>query len=259
MTGASTSGTDLPGRYVPGPYLVADAAVCGSRGVLAVVEAALAGGVRIIQLRSKAASARELYELTAAASRLTAGRATLLVNDQLDVALAARAAGLPVDGAHLGQDDVPAGPARAALGPTAVLGLTANTPAHLDAVAALPAGTVDYLGVGVIRPTDTKPDHPAPLGVAGFGRFAADAARLGLPCVAIGGITVNDTAALHAAGASGLAVVSAICAAPDPRLAAEAFTQAWAAAADGTPPGAGDPPEAGASGQGGAGRTGGVA
>lgn len=89
---------------------------------------------------------------------------------------------------------------------------------------ALPSGTVDYLGVGVIRPTATKPDHPAPLGLDGF---AALAAATPLPCVAIGGITVADAAPLRRAGAAGLAVVSALCTAEDPAAAARRFRTEW--------------------------------
>ena len=84
--------------------------------------------------------------------------------------------------------------ASSTLGPDALIGLTANTPAHLEAVRALPAGTVDYLGVGVIRPTSTKPDHPAPLGIDGFARRRRASP---LPCVAIGGVGVDDVAALR--------------------------------------------------------------
>jgi thiamine-phosphate diphosphorylase len=208
-------------------YLVTDAALSGDRGVLEVVRAAVAGGVTAVQLRDKAASARSLYELAVAAAAVVDGRALLLVDDRVDVALAARAAGARVDGVHVGQSDLPAEQVRALLGADAVVGLTANTPEHLDAVRRMPSGTVDYLGVGVIRPTSTKPDHPAPLGVDGF---AAIAAAAGLPCVAIGGVKLADTAALKAAGAAGLAVVSAICAAPDPEQAARELNLAWRSA-----------------------------
>ncbi|HEY0246947.1 MAG TPA: thiamine phosphate synthase [Gryllotalpicola sp.] len=209
-------------------YLVTDAAACGPRGVLDVVRAAVAGGVTAVQLREKTASARELFELTRRAAALIDGRALLLVDDRVDVALAARQAGARVDGVHIGQSDLPATAVRRMLGGDAVIGLTANTPRHLAELAALPAGTVDYLGVGVIRPTATKPDHPAPLGVAGFAALASAAP---LPCVAIGGVTRADTTALRAAGAAGLAVVSAICAAPDPERAARELATAWREAA----------------------------
>lgn len=206
-------------------YLVTDAALCGARGVASVVADAVAGGVRTVQLRDKSATdavlLRQLEELAAAID----GRATLLVNDRLDVALAARERGLPVDGVHLGQGDAAVLRARDLLGPDAIVGLTSNAPAHVEAVERMPRGAVDYLGVGVIRPTATKADHPPVLGVDGFARLAA---TTGLPCVAIGGIGLAEVAALRSAGAAGVAVVSALCAAADPRAAAREFAAAWA-------------------------------
>ncbi|WP_395245466.1 bifunctional hydroxymethylpyrimidine kinase/phosphomethylpyrimidine kinase [Agromyces sp. MMS24-K17] len=207
--------------------LVTDAALCGDRGVAAVVAEAVAGGVRTVQLRDKDASDADVLRQLAELAEAIDGRAALLVNDRLDVAVAARARGIRVDGVHLGQGDASPVAARAALGPDAIVGLTANTPAHLAEVARMPRGTVDHLGVGVIRPTTTKPDHPPALGVDGFARLAAAAE---LPCVAIGGIRVTDVAPLVEAGAAGVAVVSAICAAPDPQAVSVSFAAAWAGA-----------------------------
>ncbi|KRC61071.1 thiamine-phosphate diphosphorylase [Agromyces sp. Root81] len=208
-------------------YLVTDAALCGERGVASVVAAAVDGGVRVVQLRDKVDSTSNLLRLLEELATAIDGRAVLLVNDRLDLAIAARASGLPVDGVHLGQGDAAAAIARDRLGPDAVVGLTANASAHLEALRRMPRGTVDYLGVGVIRPTSTKPDHPPALGIDGFARFAAEAE---LPCVAIGGITLSDVAPLREAGAAGVALVSAICTADDPRAAARELTDRWEAA-----------------------------
>ena len=205
-------------------YLVTDPGLCGDRGVVETVRQAVDGGVRIVQLRDKAATDAETTALLIELSRVIDGRALLVVNDRLDAAVAARAAGARVDGVHLGQGDASVLRARAELGPDAIIGLTANSAEHLDAVRALPAGTVDYLGVGVIRPTATKPDHPPALGVDGFRAFAA---KSPLPCVAIGGVGLDDVAALRDAGAAGVAVVSAICAADDPAEAARRLRQRW--------------------------------
>ncbi|OZB80831.1 thiamine phosphate synthase, partial [Microbacterium sp. 13-71-7] len=207
-------------------YLVTDPALSGARGIAAVVDAAVSGGVRFVQLRDKDADDAAIVEQLVALSAVIAGRARLVVDDRLDAVVEARRRGARVDGIHLGQSDASPLVARAVLGPDAIVGLTAHTPAHLDAVRALPSGTVDYLGVGVIHPTSTKPDHPAPLAVAGFAAFAAASP---LPCVAIGGIERTDVAALRAAGAAGVAVVSALCAAPDPRIAARKLLRAWGA------------------------------
>lgn len=209
-------------------YLVTDRSLCGARGVVATVREAVAGGVRIVQLRDKQATDEETVVQLLALSAAIDGRALFVVNDRLDAAVEARRRGARVDGVHLGQADASVLRARKLLGPEALIGLTANTSAHLDEVVALPPGTVDYLGVGVIRPTRTKPDHPAPLGVDGFAAFVA---RSPLPCVAIGGVDLEDTAALREAGASGIAVVSALCAAEDPRAAAAAFRRHWFARA----------------------------
>ncbi|MGI9822249.1 thiamine phosphate synthase [Agromyces sp. Marseille-Q5079] len=206
--------------------LVTDAALCGPRGVAAVVADAVDGGVRVVQLRDKAATHDDLLRQLEALAIAIDGRAALLLNDRVDVAAAARARGLPVDGVHLGQGDTAASVARELLGDDAVVGLTANAREHLEALRRMPRRDVDYLGVGVIRPTTTKPDHPPALGIDGFARFAAEAE---LPCVAIGGITLADVAALRDAGAAGVAVVSALCAAPSPRDAAAEFAAAWGA------------------------------
>jgi hydroxymethylpyrimidine kinase/phosphomethylpyrimidine kinase/thiamine-phosphate diphosphorylase len=220
-------------------YLVTDPALCGERGVPTVVAAAVAGGATAVQIRDKHASAAELLAtVTAAADAIDAhaaarpddDRPLLLVDDRVDVVLAALARGVRVDGVHVGQSDVPADLVRGMLDTASpdrrlVVGLTANTPAHVEAVRALPAGTVDYLGVGVIRPTSTKPDHPAPLGHDGFGIIAGLSP---VPCVAIGGVDVGDVDAIAAAGGAGTAVVSAICAAEDPEAAARELVAAWA-------------------------------
>ncbi|MBT2475178.1 thiamine phosphate synthase, partial [Microbacterium sp. ISL-103] len=211
-------------------YLVTDPELCGDRGVIETVRQAVDGGVRIVQLRDKTATDAETTAQLVELSRVIDGRAALVVNDRLDAAVAARAQGARIDGVHLGQGDESVLRAREALGPDSIIGLTANNPEHLAVVHALPPGTVDYLGVGVIRPTSTKPDHPPALGIEGFRALIASAA---LPCVAIGGVGIDDTERLRAAGAAGLAVVSALCAAADPAQEAAAFVRRWRAS--GTP------------------------
>lgn len=211
-----------------GIYLVTDGALCGPRGVVETVRAAVEGGVGAVQLRDKTSETSVQLRQVERLAEVIAGRAQLLVNDRLDVVLAARRRGIPVDGVHLGQGDAGASAAREALGADAVVGITANTRQHLAELAELDAGTVDYLGVGVIRPTSTKSDHPPALGVDGFARLAT---ATQVPCVAIGGIRVPDVPGLRRAGAAGVAVVSAICAATDPAAAAGTLVRAWAASA----------------------------
>jgi thiamine-phosphate diphosphorylase len=210
------------GELDPSLMLVTDAASCGGRGVIATVEAGVDGGVTAVQVREKEGDAAATLGLVLAVADVCHERAAVLVNDRVDVFLAARQLGAPVTGVHVGQRDLPVEPVRALVGPDAVVGLTADTPAHLDAVRALPEGTVDYLGVGAIRASVTKPDHPRPLGVVGFGEVCA-ASRL--PCVAIGGVVADDVGPVLAAGGVGVAVASAICGASDPAGAARRFSK----------------------------------
>lgn len=208
-----------------GAYLVANTASCTPRSTLEVVEGAVAGGIQWIQLRAKEETAREFFELACAAAKLTEGKARLLINDRIDVYLAARAAGAAVDGIHIGQKDVPVRLARQIIG-EGIIGLSASTDEQL-AQANSDAGAIDYLGVGAIRATPTKKDHPAPLGLAGFARATT---FTGLPCVAIGALTADDAGAVRAGGGAGMAVVRAICNAEDPQSASAQLRAAWEAA-----------------------------
>jgi thiamine-phosphate diphosphorylase len=205
-------------------HLVTDHRVPFSR-LRDIVDEAVDAGVTVVQLRDKVATGGELYARALDLADVIAGRCAFVVDDRLDIVLAARANGARVDGIHLGQSDLPVDIARTLLGPDALVGWTANTPAHLAAAAAFPDGTLDYLGVGVIRATATKPDHPRPLGVDGFAELAASTV---LPCVAIGGIDVDDVGPLRRAGAAGVAVVSAVCAADDPGAVVRALRAATA-------------------------------
>ena len=151
------------------------------------------------------------------------GRAALLVDERVDVAIAARVRGIPVGGVHLEHGVSAASDARELLGDDAIIGLDVHTAAHLAELRRMPRRDVDYLGVGVIRPMATG-DQPAALGVRGFARFAAEAE---LPCVAIGDITLADVRPLRDAGAAGIALESALCSAPDPRSVAAEFAAEW--------------------------------
>lgn len=203
--------------------LVTDTAQCGSRGVVRTVREAVAGGVTVVQVRDKTASTRDLLALVEAVTGAS-GDAAVLVDDRVDVYLAARSRGCAVAGVHVGQDDLPVDVVRDLVGPDAVVGLTAHRPEHLATVAALPAGTVDYLGVGTLRATSSKADHPPPLGIEGM---AAVFAATPLPCVAIGGVGPADVDPLRDAGAAGIAVVSEICRSARPGSAAASLREEW--------------------------------
>ncbi|WHZ10826.1 MAG: Thiamin-phosphate pyrophosphorylase [Burkholderiaceae bacterium] len=194
---------------VAGLHLVTDSALCGARGVEAVVLAAVRGGARVVQLREKELATRAFVERARALKALLAPLGVpLVINDRLDVALACAA-----DGLHVGQDDLAPQDVRRWM-PNALLGLSIERLDQLDAAERLP---VDYYGAGPVFATPTKPDAAAPMGLDGLRLLRAGTAR---PLVAIGGITETNAAAVIAAGAQGLAVVSALCAAPDPEAAA---------------------------------------
>lgn len=213
-----------------GVYLVTDRAQCEAAGRSVAETAALAaaGGATVVQLREKDASAAEFLQTVRETAAVLPAEVALLVNDRVDVYLAARAEGVRVDGVHLGQSDLPVADVRRLVGDDAVIGLSASTPAELRE--AERSGAVDYLGIGALHPTATKRDAPPALGLDAF---AALAAATPLPAVAIGGVTVDDLPALRTAGAAGAAVVSAVCRADDPRAAAAELAAAWSGAGAG--------------------------
>lgn len=208
-------------------YLVTDSAIAARAGhdLADVVRAATAQGATTVQVREKDAPAGQFLDTVVRVAAAVPGHVTVLVNDRVDVFLAARAAGAPVAGVHVGQSDLPPTVVRRLIGEDAVLGLSASTPGQLAAAAA--SGVVDYVGIGALRTTATKRDAPAPLGHDAFARLVAMSP---LPAVAIGGVTVADLRALRRVGAAGAAVVSAVCGADDPGVAAAELRAAWDAA-----------------------------
>ena len=208
------------GRIDYSLYLVTDRALARGRPLADVVRAAVGGGVTCVQLREKEASAREF---AAAARELLALLrplgVPLIVNDRIDVALAAGA-----DGVHVGQQDLSVADARRLGPPGWIVGVSAESVA--DAARAERDGA-DYVGASPVFATPTKADHAPPLGLAGLRALRA---ATKLPLVAIGGLHVGNARETIRAGADGLAVVSAIVAADDPRAAAAELRREIAAA-----------------------------
>ncbi|MFD0980957.1 thiamine phosphate synthase [Tropicimonas aquimaris] len=197
-------------------YLVLDPDLCGATGMVETARAAVAGGVRTVQLRHKVATTAERIALCRELQAALAGSgAHLVVNDDVEAAVA-----LGADGLHVGQGDLAPAAARAAIGPDMVLGLSVETEAHVRAVDPV---LVDYLGAGPVFGTATKPDHAEPIGFDGLARMVALSA---VPAVAIGGLEARHAAEVLRAGAAGLAVVSAICGKPDPKDAARGLLAA---------------------------------
>ncbi|HEY0019235.1 MAG TPA: thiamine phosphate synthase [Longimicrobium sp.] len=187
---------------------------CGAgRDVAGVVRAALRGGAPAIQLRMKDASAREMAEMARALLVHTgAAGALLFINDRVDVALAVEA-----DGAHVGQDDLPVAAARRIVPPGFLLGVSAET---AELALAAQADGADYVGAGPVYATGSKADAGDAVGV---GRIAEVAAAVRIPVVGIGGITIANAPPVIAAGAAGIAVISAVMRAEDPEAAVRAL------------------------------------
>lgn len=189
---------------VSGLYVITTSVPHMGRSHLDIAEAAVAGGAQVIQLREKNETgnilemARRLRELTRRAG------IKFIVNDRVDVALAAEA-----DGAHLGQEDVSFSAARRVLGNQRIIGISATS--IEEAVEAERQGA-DYLGVGPIFPTPSKSDAAEPMGC---GLLAEIRRRVKIPLVAIGGITADNLEEVLSAGADSVAVISAVAAAPD--------------------------------------------
>jgi len=190
--------------------------VCGAQPD-AFLHAALRGGVDIIQLRMKDADDKRIM---AAARRFrsacTAHDALFILNDRPDLVEETDA-----DGVHVGQDDTPVGRARELVGPRRIVGLSTHAPEQIDVAA---ASACDYIGVGPVHETPTKPGQP-PVGT-GLVRYAASHTEL--PFFAIGGVALSNVAAIHAAGAVRVAVVRALTEASDPQLVARKLREAVA-------------------------------
>lgn len=185
------------------------------RHTVETAAAAAAAGAGMIQVRAKGLGTAELLELVTAVAEAVHGAAPgsrVIVDDRADVAFAARYAGAPVAGVHLGWDDLPVDAARAMLGPDAVIGMTTGTMDLVQGAQKL-AGKLDYIGCGPFRPTPTKSSGRTPLGVDGYPPLVA---ATELPMVAIGDVKPSDAESLAGTGVAGLALVRAIMAAEDP-------------------------------------------
>ncbi|MEI8144302.1 MAG: thiamine phosphate synthase [Alphaproteobacteria bacterium] len=196
-------------------YVIVDPSQAAGRSLAELARLAARGGATLIQLRDKESSTRQLVESARAIHAALAGTGVpLLINDRIDVALAAS-----VEGVHIGQDDMSVADARRLLGPGAIIGLTIKSKAEAEAA---PVELLDYVCVGGVFATTSKETRQAPIGVDGFAAiaqvFRARAPKL--PVGAIAGITVETAPSLSAAGAAGVAVISAVTRAADPAQAA---------------------------------------
>ncbi|HKT28538.1 thiamine phosphate synthase [Dyella sp.] len=191
-------------------YLVLDPDLCRQHSMVETAREAVAGGVTIVQVRHKHASTAERVALARSVKEALRDTAALIVmNDDIEAAVQAE-----VDAVHIGQRDMSPALARERIGADMLLGLSVNSESVARAV---DPRVVDYAGIGPVFATPTKPDHEQPIGFAGLARIVA---ACPVPTVAIGGLKRQHVSEVFAAGAHGLAVVSAICGTPDPRQSA---------------------------------------
>jgi thiamine-phosphate pyrophosphorylase len=179
-----------------------------TKGLVDRARAAVRGGATMVQLRLKAADARTLTEIGRAL--VAALEVPVVINDRADVALACGAAGV-----HLGADDIPVEALRRVVPAGFIIGASAGNDAELEAAAG-----ADYVGIGAVFETASKADAGAAIGIAEFARLAG---RAPMPAVAVGGITADNAPLVRAAGAAGIAVISAVFGARDPEAAARAL------------------------------------
>jgi len=191
-------------------YLVTDRRLAAGRDLECLVRDAVAGGVTMVQLREKDIDTREFVELALRLKAALQGSGVpLIINDRIDVALAAGA-----DGVHIGQSDMPYDIARRLLGPDRIIGLSIETLGQLEEANGL---DVDYVAASPVFATPTKTDTASPWGLDGLRNFVQTSRH---PVVGIGGMNAATARDVFATGVDGIAVVSAIISAEDPRRAA---------------------------------------
>lgn len=217
-------------------YLVIGPENTLGRPVADVISQALKAGFTCVQIRSKECSARDLIRYTAEAADAiaAAGKSSsvaLLVDDRLDVVLAAREAGVKVNGIHVGQTDIPVEVCRKLLGPDAIVGLSARADEMLEYVKTADMSLVDYLGVGPLHETPTKTDCGLSADGTIITKSIDDLKELAeaspVPIVVGGGVKLADIPLVKSTGVDGFFVVSAVCGAENPEAAARELVEAW--------------------------------
>lgn len=196
-------------------YLVTDRGLAGERSIEDIVKEAVEGGVTMVQLREKDIATRDFIALALRLKDvLKPYGVPLIINDRVDVALASGA-----EGVHIGQSDMPYAIARKLLGPSKIIGLSVENFEHIEEANSL---DVDYIGVSPVFATPTKTDTAEPFGLDGLRK----AVRMSVhPTVAIGGMNERTAADVMACGTDGIAVVSAIVCAPDPKESSKNLLQ----------------------------------
>ena len=217
-------------------YLVVGRENTNCRPVAEIVDAAVKAGFTTVQIRSKEESALELIEDCKNAAEVikSLGKSEtvcLLVDDRLDVVLAAREMGIKVDGIHVGQTDIPVSVCRKYLGKDSVIGLSAPTKDLIDYVKNYDVSEIDYFGAGPVHETSTKPDcgmdENGRVITKTFDELSKLAKASPVPVVVGGGVKLSDIAPLKKTGVAGFFVVSAVAGAENPYEAAKDLADAW--------------------------------
>lgn len=217
-------------------YLVVGPENTKGRPVTTIIKDAIESGFTCVQIRSKVASAKEMIQLTRQAADVIAqagksDEVALLVDDRLDVVLAARKQGIKVDGIHVGQSDIPVDVCREYLGDDSIVGLSARTDELFEYIKTADVSQIDYFGVGPLHETKTKPDCGIDRGGKVITRSFADIAKIAqlspIPVVVGGGVKIGDIPQLTQTGVDGFFVVSAVSEADNPKQEATNLVTAW--------------------------------
>jgi thiamine-phosphate pyrophosphorylase len=217
-------------------YLVIGPENTKGRPVGGIIRAAITAGFTCIQIRSKVASAIELIELTRQAAAIIdslgkSDQVALLVNDRLDVILAARKLGIKADGIHVGQTDIPVDVCREYLGEDSIVGLSARTDELLEYIKTVDVRPIDYFGAGPLHKTMTKPncglDSTGTVITRSFAELTELRKLSPIPVVVGGGVKFIDIPPLAKTQVAGFFVVSAVSEADHPEIAAAELVKAW--------------------------------
>lgn len=227
---------DISAYFVVGPENTK------GRPVASIIKDVVEAGFTCIQIRSKVVSAKEMIQLTRQASEVIArlGKSeevALLVDDRLDVVLAARKEGIKVDGIHVGQTDIPVEVCREYLGDGSIIGLSARTNEMLEYIKMADISQIDYFGVGPLHETMTKPDCGRDIDGKVITRSYEEIEKLvtlsKIPIVVGGGVKLEHLVPLAKTKAAGFFVVSAVSEAENPKRAAKELVNTWKAAVEG--------------------------
>lgn len=192
-------------------YLVTDSSLTKTKSLEYIVEQAVLGGVTMVQLREKQASTKDFYNTAISLKKcLSSYNIPLIINDRIDIALACDA-----DGIHIGQDDMPCDIARELIGPNKIIGLSVDS---IEDVIAANTMDIDYIGISPIFNTPTKVNTAPPFGLEGVKQAMQLTHH---PAITIGGIQIHNAKEVMQTGVNGIAVVSAIICADQPRVAAK--------------------------------------